>query len=86
MARRKGARDFSRQSGQRLRITMGVYDPRTRTFKAVGRAAALITVADANQRKDLWRLIEETVSRFAEDTADGTRSPGHPLPTAAPAV
>lgn len=65
---------------------MGVYDARTRTFKAVGRAAALITVQDGHQRQRLWKRIEDAVLQFAEEATNGTAGPGDSVAPASSVV
>jgi len=41
---------------------MGKYEPRTRNFKAIKNAAALVNVADAQEQKRLWQRIEDVIS------------------------
>lgn len=59
---RTSSRDFSKQSGRRLRVAPFRYDPRKRLFRTAGPLKPfLITVADADEERRLWRALEDTI-------------------------
>lgn len=79
------SKDFSRATGPRLRISMGKYDPATRTFKAVKDSTGLVTVSNASEQRRLWRAIEAVIEKgeWRDGSGDSTAAA---VPAAAAAV
>lgn len=73
------AKDFSRPLGQRVRIVCQTYDAGRKTFKPVKNSAFLVTVADADRRKDLWKAIGDTIEGWMNgESGGGSDSSGDP--------
>lgn len=73
--------DFSKVPGPRLRIALAKYEPERRNFKPVSGMSAMVTVANGNEQRRLWRAIEDTIQKG--DWRDGGAAGGDPVSASA---
>jgi hypothetical protein len=76
------AKDFSRPSTPRLRITMTQYTPDTRSFKSIPDSTALVN-ATATETRRLWEQIEGVIGRGSWRDARTNRAADPPAAAAA---
>lgn len=70
------SKDFSApQTGRRLRLTLGVYDPKTKQFRHVKGVSGRVTVRNAREQERLWKAIETTIATGAWRLPDAVGTP-----------